>query len=70
MEETFLQFEVEVVKLSNLEDIVNCTPVVIEVGASGNANVVHIDADSGAKGFMFKDDVLVDKVHHGLESRW
>ncbi len=70
MEEAFLQFEIEIVKSGNFEDVVNGTPMVIEVGASGDANVIHIDMDCGAKGFVFEDDVLVDEVHHGLESCW
>jgi len=70
VEEAFLWFEIEVVKLRNFEDIVNSTLVVIKVGASGDANVIHIDMDSGAEGFVFENDISIDKVHHGLESRW
>jgi|SRR6266702_5758802 len=70
MEKTFFWLEVKIMKLSNFEDIINGTPVVVEVGTSGDANVVHIDADCGAKGFVFEDNVPVDEVHHGLKGRW
>ncbi len=70
MEEAFLRFEVEIMKLSNFEDVVHSTLVVIEVGASGDTDVIHIDADCGAEGFVFEDDISIDEVHHGLEGRW
>jgi len=70
VEEAFFQFEIEIVKLGNFEDVVDSTVMVIKVSVSGDADVVHIYADCGAEGFVFEDDVLVDEVHHGLEGCW
>ncbi len=70
MEEAFLRFEIEIMELGNLENVVNCVPVVVKVGTSGNSNVIHIDMDRCSKGFVFENDVLVDVVHHGLERCW
>ncbi len=70
MEETFLRFEVEIMELGDLENIMDCTVMVIEVGMGGDSDIVHIDADCCSKGFMFENDILVDIVHHGLEHRW
>ncbi len=70
MEETFFQFEVEIVELRHFENVVDCVTMVVEVGAGSNSDVVHIDADSGAEGFVFEDDVAIYEVHHGLEGRW
>ncbi len=70
MEEAFFWFEVEIVKLGNFEDVVDSTAMIIKVSASGDADVVHVNVDCGAEGFVFEDDVSVDEVHHGLEGRW
>ncbi len=70
MEEALLQFEIEVMKLGNFEDVVNSTSVVVKVGTSSDPNVIHIDKDGCAKGFVLENDVPVDIVHHGLECRW
>src|SRR6266702_873626 len=70
MEEAFLWLEIKIMELGNFEDVVDCTTVVLEVSASGNANVIHINADCCSKGFMLEDDVPVNVVHHGLERRW
>src|SRR6266702_547156 len=70
MEEAFLQFEVEVMKLGYLKDVVDRVPVIVQICLGRDSNVVHVDPNSCAKGFMFEDDVTVDVVHHGLEGRW
>ncbi len=70
MEEALFRFEVEVMKFCDFENIMNCTFVVIEVGVSGDPNVIHINPDCHSKGFVFEDNVLVDIVHHGLEGCW
>ncbi len=70
MKETFLRFEVEIMKLGDFKDVVDCTSVIVYVSAGGNSNVVHVDSNSGTKGFMFENDVTIDVVHHGLKSRW
>src|SRR6266702_5596755 len=57
-------------ELRHFEDVVNCTMVVVEVGAGSNADVVHIDTDGSTEGFMFEDNVAIDEVHHSLEGRW
>ncbi len=70
MEKAFFWFEVEVVKLGDFEDVVDCASMIVHVCASGDPNVVHINSDSRAKGFVFEDGVTIDVVHHGLEGRW
>jgi len=70
VKEAFFWFEIEVVELGNFEDIMNGMSVVIEGGASGNADVIHVNADCHSKGFMFEDDVAVYIVHHGLKRCW
>ncbi len=70
MEEAFLQFEVQVVGLCDLKDVVDCTLVISKVSSSCDSNVVHVNTNSGTKRFMFEDDVAIDVVHHGLECRW
>src|SRR6266702_6066986 len=70
MKEALLRFEVEVVELGDFEDIMNHVMVIVYVCASGNPNVVHVYPNSCAEGFMFEDNVPIDVVHHGLESRW
>jgi len=70
MEEAFFWFEVEVVKLGNFEDILDCASMIVHICTGGDSNVVHVDLDGCAKGFMFEDDVVINVVHHGLESRW
>jgi len=70
VKEAFFWFEVEVVKLGYFEDVVNCALVVVEVGMSGDADIIHVDMDCRPKGFVFEDGVAVDVVHHGLECCW
>ncbi len=61
--------KVEVVKLCDFEDIVDCTSVISEVGASSDTDIV-LNADCCPKGFVFENNVVVDVVHHGLERCW
>ena len=70
MDEALFWFEVEVMKFRYFENIVNRAFVVIEVGASGDPDVIHINPDCRSKGFVFEDNVLVNIVHHGLEGCW
>ncbi len=56
--------------LGDLKDVVDCLLVISDIGVGGDSDIVHVDMDSGAKGFMFEDDVAVDVVHHGLKGRW
>ncbi len=70
MEEAFLRFEIEIVKLGYFEDVMNGALVVGEVGVSGDSDVIHIDTDCHSKGLVFEDDVPVYIVHHGLECCW
>ncbi len=70
MEQAFLGFKVEVVKLRYPEDVADCMSVIVKVGSSSNANVVHVNADCCPKRFMFKNNVAIDEIHHGLEHRW
>ncbi len=70
MEEALFGFEIEVVKLSDFENIVDCASVVINGGACGNPNVIHVNSDRCTKGFMFEDDVMVDVIHHSLKCCW
>ncbi len=48
----------------------NCTSVILEVGAIGDTDIIHVDADCCPQRLMFENDVLIDVVHHGLERRW
>ncbi len=70
MEKTFFWFEVEVVELSNFEDVVDCVLVIAHVCAGGNSDIVHVDSDSCAEWFVFEDDIPIYVVHHGLEGCW
>ncbi len=70
MEKAFFQFEVEVVQLSDFQDIRDRSSVVVEVGVGGDSDVVHVDTDSCPKWFMFENDIVIDVVHHGLEGCW
>ena len=70
MEEALLRLKVEIVELCYFQDVIDCVSVVVEVGAGGNADDIHIDADSGPQLFMLEDSVAVDEVHHGLEGCW
>jgi len=70
VKEAFLWFEIEVMELGYLEDVMNCAMVVVEGSTSGDTNVIHIDADRCSKGFVFKNNIPIDVVHHGLEHRW
>jgi len=70
MEEAFFWFEVEVMELGDLEDVMDCASVIIHVCTGSDANVVHVDSDSCAEWFVFEDDVAIDIVHHGLEGCW
>ncbi len=56
--------------MGHSEDIANSCGVVPHGSTCGDANVVHIDANGGAKGFVFKDDIAIDVVHHCLEGSW
>jgi len=69
VEEALLRFEIKIVELCNFEDVVNRSAVVIKVGSSGDADVIHVYVDRCSKGFMFEDDVTVYVVHHSLECR-
>src|SRR6266702_4679185 len=70
MEETFLRFEVQVVELRHLEDIVNCATMIVESSMGSDTDIIHVDANGGTEGFMFEDGVTIDDVHHSLECRW
>ena len=70
MEKAFFWFEVKVVKLGNFEDVVDCALMIVHVCAGGNSNVVHVNSDSCAEGFVLENDVAINVVHHGLEGRW
>ncbi len=70
VEQAFFRFEVEIVELGDFKNIMHRVAVVSKVSASGDPNVIHIDADCGTEGFMFQDDIPIDVVHHGLERRW
>src|SRR6266702_242518 len=69
VKETFLRFEVEVVELCHFEDVMNSAMVVVEVGAGGNANIIHVHPNCRSKRFVFEDDIPIDVVHHGLKRR-
>ena len=70
MEKAFFWFEVEVMKLGDFEDVVDGVSMIVHGRAGGDPNVVHVDSDSRAEGFMLENDVAIDVVHHGLEGRW
>ncbi len=70
MEKTFLRFEIEIMKLGNLEDVVDRMSMVIYVSAGGDSNVIHINSDGGTERFMLEDNIAIDVVHHGLECCW
>ncbi len=70
MEKALLRFEIEVMELGDFEDVVDGMLMIFHVCASGDPNVVHVDSDSRAEGFMLENDVAIDVVHHGLESCW
>ena len=70
MEEAFLGFEIEIVKVSDTKNVRYCMSMVVEVSASSNADIIHIDADGGPQLFMFEDSIAVNEVHHGLKGGW
>ncbi len=70
VKEAFFWFEVKVVKLSDSENVVDSLFVVVKVGAGSDPDVVHVDSDGSAKGFVFKDDISIDVVHESLEHCW
>src|SRR6266702_8036641 len=70
MEKAFLGFEVEVMQLGDFEDVVDCALMIVHVCTGGNSDVVHVDSNSRAEGFVLEDDIVVDVVHHGLEGCW
>src|SRR6266702_7578965 len=70
VKETFLRLEIEVGQLSDCEDVVDCSLMIGHVCTGSDPNVVHVDSNCRAKGFMFEDSVAVDVVHHSLEGCW
>ena len=70
MEKTFLRFEIEVVQLGDFENIMDCALMIGHICTGGDSNVVHIDSNSRAEGFVFEDSVTVNVVHHSLEGCW
>src|SRR6266702_3626692 len=70
MKKALFWFKVEVVELGYAENVRNCASMIVKVGACSDTNVVHIDADSSSKWFMFDDDIAINVVHHSLEGRW
>jgi len=70
MEEAFLWFEVEIVKLGDFKDVMNRALMIIYVCTGGDPDIVHIDTDSCTKGLMLENGVAIDVVHHGLKGRW
>ncbi len=70
MEKALLQFKIEVVELGDFEDVVDCVLMVVHICVGSDPNVVHVDSDSHAEGFMLENDVVINVVHHGLEGRW
>ncbi len=70
MKGTFLGFEVKVVLLCHLEYVLNCSSVISHVSPCGYTNIVHVNVNGSAEGFMLKDNIAVYVVHHGLECGW
>ncbi len=70
MEKALLRFEIEVVELGDFEDVVDSALMIVHICAGGDPNVVHVDSDGRAEGFMLENDVAIDVVHHGLKGRW
>ncbi len=70
MKEALLRFEVEVMKLSDFEDVMNCASVIVQVRTGGDSDIIHVNSDSRAEGFMLENDITINIIHHGLEGRW
>ncbi len=70
MEKALFQFEIEIMKLGNFEDVMYCTSMIGYICAGSDSNVVHVDSDGRAEGFMFENDVVIDIVHHHLKGCW
>src|SRR6266702_1922455 len=70
MEEALLRFEVQIVELRHLENIVDGTTMVVEISTGGDTDIIHVDANGGTERFVLEDGVTIDEVHHSLECRW
>src|SRR6266702_3007383 len=44
--------------------------MIVQIGTVGDSDVVHVNANSGSKGFMLEDGIMIDEVHHGLKRCW
>ena len=70
MEEAFLRFEIEIMKLSDFEDVVYGTLMIRQICTGSDPDVVHVDPDRCTQRLMFEDDVTVNVVHHRLKRCW
>ncbi len=59
MEYAFLWFEVEVVKLRHLEDVVDCAFMIFEIGTRCDTNVIHVNVDCRSERLVFEYDISI-----------
>ena len=67
MERALLRFEVQVVMLRHCEDIFNGINMIGKGGGRSDSYVVHVDSYDSSPYCVFRDDILVDLIHHCLE---
>ena len=67
MEDTFLQFEEEVISHSKFQYFHYAVDVILQVGACSYGYIIHVFSDLGSQWFPFVDDGPEDPVHHCLE---
>ncbi len=70
MECAFLWFEIKVMVLCNVKDIMNCQDMSCNVGLHGDSDIIHVDMDHHSELFMLENNITVDVVHHSLECGW
>ena len=70
MEETFFQFEVQVVFSREGKDVGDSCSMIIIVGTCGDSYIIHVNANGSTKKFMLSYDRVEHVIHHRLESGW
>ena len=70
VEETFFQFEVQVVFGRQGQDVGDSCSMIIIVGMCGNSYIVHVNADGSTKEFVLSYDGAKDVIQHRLEGSW
>src|ERR1700677_439898 len=67
MERALLRFEVQVVILCHCENILNSLNMIGKGCGRSDSYIVHVDSDDCSPDRVFRDDIFIDLIHHGLK---